>query len=154
MRYTCSACVKASIVNLLKESKLICKNTAYFTVIKYPNISLTQRYCINEFRNKIRIIIKVLNFENECYQNICLCNKIYPDNLNVIINKSSGEIIQENNSLIVRFPCIPPLSVQTVELEVEVRCCGEISSITCLKECISGITCEESIRKSICKIII
>lgn len=152
MRCSCQTTTKVATVNFFCDSELLASASAYFNIILCPKILVSQRICkLEEQPLKIKIVLKVLNYETRCFQNIQLVNTITPTPATVSIEKCDGICKKEGNNIVIEFPCIPPLSVQTVELDAKLISGGEYSSIACLREVYYGKTCGEIIRSSICK---
>lgn len=112
----CCPVAKVSIITIYCDSVLINSFTSCFRIIVCPKILLNQRLCRSEnHKMPIRVIIKVINFEQRAFNNLKLINVLEPSPLKLIMNCCDGIYHVNGENLEVIFENISPLSVKTID---------------------------------------
>lgn len=131
-------CKYESCVNVVKayeNNNLIYTKDGYFQVVCLPRVHVNQRLInFDKEEKKVRIIIKLFNFEQFSFEDICLVNELDPLPINININRVDGIWCYQNGKLVVRFPEIKELTVYTIDYTVCFDSEGVVDSIIYIQD--------------------
>lgn len=112
----CCPVAKLSIINIYCDSVLINSFTSCFRVVVCPKILLNQRLCRSEDHNMaIRVIIKIINYEQRAFSNLKLINVLEPFPIKLIMNSCDGIYHFNGKNIEVAVDNILPLSIKTID---------------------------------------
>lgn len=149
-------CKHNSCVNIVRAyvgCELRYTKEGYFEIVCPPKVCIKQRLIdIDGTKNRIRVIIKLFNFERLCFENISIVNEIIPIPKKICINQIDGLWCYENGNMVVNFPEIQDLSVATIDYTAYFDGEENIESSIYIKDNSSNYVDSERIKK--CKSIL
>jgi hypothetical protein len=118
-----------SLLNVYSGLRLDCVIPTKFTVMSCPKVYLTQHISpslIDPYA--IRILISIFNYEPCPLTDLKLMHTVCP-NLNAYQMIRGSPVCRRNqNTVFLDIPYLPPLSAESMEIEVSVKGPGEYTS--------------------------
>lgn len=125
----CCRRIHNSLLKVYTGQRLDCVIPTRFTVMSCPKLYLTQHLCpdpINPYT--IRILISIFNYELCPMTDLKLMHTICPSLNSYQMIRGSPVYRRIQNTVFLDLPYLPPLSVESMEIEVCVKTPGEYTS--------------------------
>ena len=114
-------------IKAYEDYQLVCTLDGYFEIVYSPKICVNQRIItVDDEKNMVRVIIKIFNYERNCFENITLVNEIKPTPSSIIVNEIDGLWCFERDKITINYSRICELSVNTI---VYLACFDDLKSI-------------------------